>query len=252
MSERSDANTTDMTRRTFLSAAAGGVAATALTPGGHMTSGQTAFGQANADQANAIQTTSARRLLAEPGPMIPPVPAILLTVNGAPGDPDEISVVWTFVIEGSPPHVGIAVADAHVAGKLIELHREFVLNVPVADMMRQFDTVDMNSSHIGDKFELSGLTRGTAVVVDAPTVDECPIQVECRVFDSMRVPPFRTLFVAEVVATTATPEAVDADGRLAVPDVPFFGMTAGSGEFYTMGRLVGHIGQTVGRTDIKY
>lgn len=242
MSETPDANTTGMTRRTFLSAAAGGVAITALTP-----NGQTASGQANPGQ-----TTSARRLLAEPGPMIPPVPAILLTVNGAPGDPDEISVVWTFVIEGSPPHVGIAVADAHVASKLIDTHGEFVLNVPVADMMRQFDTVDMNSSHIGDKFELSGLTRGTAVVVDAPTVEECPIQVECRVFDSMRVPPFRTLFVAEVVATTATPEAVDADGRLVVQDVSFFGMTAGSGEFYTMGSLVGHIGQTVGRTDIKY
>lgn len=242
MSETPDANTTGMTRRTFLSAAAGGVAITALTPNGPAPPIQTASGQ----------TTSDRRLLAEPGPMIPPVPAILLTVNGAPGDPDEISVVWTFVIEGSPPHVGIAVADAHVAGKLIDTHGEFVLNVPVADMMRQFDTVDMNSSRIGDKFELSGLTRGTAVVVDAPTVEECPIQVECRVFDSMRVPPFRTLFVAEVVATTATPEAVDADGRLVVQDVSFFGMTAGSGEFYTMGSLVGHIGQTVGRTDIKY
>jgi hypothetical protein len=29
-------------------------------------------------------------------------------------------------------------------------------------------------------------------------------------------------------------------------------MTAGSGEFYTMGRKVGHIGQTVGRSDIRY
>jgi hypothetical protein len=42
------------------------------------------------------------------------------------------------------------------------------------------------------------------------------------------------------------------DGRLIVSNVPFFGMTAGSGEFYTMGKLVGHIGKTVGRTDIKY
>lgn len=184
--------------------------------------------------------------------MIPPVPAILLTVNGAPGDPDEISVVWTFVLEGTPPHVGISVADAHVAGGLIERHGEFVLNVPVADIMEEFDTVDMNSSRVGDKFELAGLTRGAAVSVDAPTVEQCPIHVECRVFDKLRVPPARTLYVAEVVATTATSEAVDEDGRLVVASVPFFGMTAGSGEFYTMGNLVGHIGQTVGRNDIKY
>ena len=33
-----------------------------------------------------------RRTLVEPGPMVPPSAAILLTINGAEGDPDEISV----------------------------------------------------------------------------------------------------------------------------------------------------------------
>jgi len=248
MTDQPDATASDMNRRVFLAAAAGGMATSALTPTGVLA----AVDGIGRDADRGFQTKPERRRLAEPGPMIPPVPAILLTVNGAPSDPDEISVVWTFVIEGQPPHVGIAVGDHHVAGKLIELHREFVLNVPVSDIVQQFDTVDMSSSKVGDKFELSGLTRSAAVAVNAPTVEECPIQVECRVFDSLRVPPARTVFVAEVVATTATTDAVDGNGRLVVPAVPFFGMTAGSGEFYTMGQLVGHIGQTVGRTDIKY
>ena len=54
--------------------------------------------------------------LSENGPMIPPVPAIFLTVNGKSGDPKEISVVWTFVLEGKPPQIGISVADYHIAG----------------------------------------------------------------------------------------------------------------------------------------
>ncbi len=54
------------------------------------------------------------------------------------------------------------------------------------------------------------------------------------------------------MATTARQGAVDETGRLVVPDVPFFGMTAGSGEHYTMGDRIGNIGMTVGRTDIKY
>ena len=190
--------------------------------------------------------------LREPGPMLPPVPAVLLTVNGEPGDPDHISVVWTFIVEGDPPHVGVSVGDQHVAGRLIERHGEFVLNVPVADIVTPFDRVDMSSSTVGDKFELSGLTRGTAVEVDAPTVEECPIQVECRVFDSLRVPPARTIFLSEVVATTVLEGTLDENERLRVDEVPFFGMTAGSGEFYTMGRAVGHIGKTVGRSDIRY
>lgn len=193
-----------------------------------------------------------RKALLEPGPMVPPVPAVLLTVNGMPGDPDEITVLWTFIVNGDPPQIGVAAAHEHIAGKLITEHGEFVLNVPVADMVVPFDRVDMNSSRVADKFELSGLTRGRATVVDAPTVEECPIQVECRVFNTIDVPPMRTIFLANVVATTVLDGVVDENERLAVPDVPFFGMTAGSGEFYTMGDPVGHIGHTVGRDDIRY
>jgi flavin reductase (DIM6/NTAB) family NADH-FMN oxidoreductase RutF len=195
---------------------------------------------------------STRSALSVPGPMLPPVPSVLLTVSGAPGDPDEISVVWSFVLNGEPAHIGISVGDEHVAGGLIERAGEFVLNVPVASMIDGFDRVDMNSSRIDDKFALSGFTRGAATIVDAPVVEESPLHLECRVIESIPLPPARTVFFAEVVATTVLEGVVDADERLIVDNVPFFGMTAGSGEFYTMGEPIGHIGQSVGRTDIRY
>ena len=190
--------------------------------------------------------------LRQPGPMLPPVPAILLTVNGKPGDPDEISVLWTFVVSGNPPQVGVSAGDEHVAAGLIKLHGEFVLNVPTASLIHAFDRVDLSSGKVGDKFALSGLTRGRATRVKAPTVEEAPIQLECRVSHTVRVPPERTLYIADVVVTSVHEGICDADGRLIVPAAAFFGMTAGSGEFYTLGQRVGHIGQTVGRKDIKY
>ena len=211
------------------------------------------FGGANIPNLVSKHSKDDKRIrLTENGPMIPPVPAILLTVNGKPSDPKEISVVWTFVLEGKPPQIGISVADYHIAGDLIKMHEEFVLNVPTADMVTAFDTVDMNSSKVGDKYALSKLTEGKAVEVDAPTISEAPIQVECRIFNTIAVPPQRTVFFADVVATTVLEGVCDKNGRLIVPNVSFFGMTAGSGEFYTMGKPVGHIGKTVGRNDIKY
>ena len=211
------------------------------------------FGGANIPNLVSKHSKDDKRLrLTENGPMIPPVPAILLTVNGKPSDPKEISVVWTFVLEGKPPQIGISVADYHIAGDLIKMHEEFVLNVPTADMVTAFDTVDMNPSKVGDKYALSKLTEGKAVEVDAPTISEAPIQVECRIFNTIAVPPQRTVFFADVVATTVLEGVCDKNGRLIVPNVSFFGMTAGSGEFYTMGKPVGHIGKTVGRNDIKY
>jgi len=200
----------------------------------------------------ADRSTRGRIALSRPGPMLPPVPAILLSVQGKPGEPDEISVLWTFVVNGDPPQVGVSAGDEHRAGPLIALHREFVLNVPVASLVHPFDRVDMNSGRVADKFALSGLTRGAATMVKAPTVEEAPIQLECRLSHTLRVPPERTVYLADVVATTVHEGVCDADGRLIVSSAAFFGMTAGSGEFYTLERNVGHIGQTVGRSDIRY
>lgn len=230
-----------ISRRVFLAGSASGVVLANL---GVTTSAVGVLG--------STSRTKGRTKLPEPGPMLPPVPAILLTVKGSAGRPDEISVVWTFVVNGDPPQVGVSVDRKHAAQRYISEHSEFVLNVPVAEIVEPFDRIDMNTDKVADKFKLSGLTRGRAAVVDAPTVEECPIHVECRVFDAVDVPPTRKLFLAKVVATTVLDGVCDEAGRLIVPKVPFFGMTTGSGEFYTMGKRVGHIGQTVGRRDIKY
>jgi len=245
-------------RRRFLerSSAAGTIAAVwGCSPGREGEPGANASvrdsGQDAAPGSEAA-SDAGRVVLSEPGPMVPPVPAVFLTINGRPGDPDEVSVLWTFVVNGDPPQVGVSAGAEHVARELLEIHDEFVLNVPTAGMVHAFDTVDMNSSRVADKFALAGLTRGEASVVDAPTIDEVPIQCECRTISSLEVPPVRKLFVAEVVATTVREGVVDSDGRLVVPNVDFFGMTAGSGEHYTMGDRVGNIGMTVGRADIKY
>jgi flavin reductase (DIM6/NTAB) family NADH-FMN oxidoreductase RutF len=203
--------------------------------------------------ARAGRGVSLERLeLEEPGPMIPPVPAILLTVQGKSGDPDEISVVWTFVVNGEPPQVGISVHEEHRARDLVAEHGEFVLNLPTVDLVKGFDVVDMNSRRVADKFALSGFTRTRAARVKAPAIEESPIHVECRTLQVIDLPPVRTIFLAEVIATRVHKGVCDDKGRLIVSNVPFFGMTAGSGEFYTMGQLVGHIGQSVGRSDIKY
>ena len=193
-----------------------------------------------------------RRKLDKASPMIPPVPAILLTVNGLDEGPDEISVAWTFVINSNPPQIGISVHRDHVSRTLIQKHKQFVLNVPTAGMAESFDIVDMNSKKIADKFALTNLNRGKAVKINAPTIEESPIQVECQVFKEVKVEPVRTLFLAKVVATTIHDHVCDKNGRLKVSEVPFFGMTVGSGEFYTMGKMVGHIGQSVDRDDIEY
>lgn len=204
-------------------------------------------------------TATERFELPEPGPMLPPVPAIVLGVKGDAETEDDLTIVWTFVLNGKPPQVGVSVADdsaisghAQVALKLIETHGEFTLNVPDATWVEAFDIIDMCASERDDKFARSGLTRLPSKMIGAPGIAEAPIVLECRVTDSHRLPPARTVFFAEVLRTTVLPGVTDEDGRLNPDSREFFGMVAGCGEFWTLGRKVGRIGQTKGRDDIRY
>ncbi len=197
--------------------------------------------------------------LPQPGPMLPPVPAIVLGVEGDAGVRDDLTVVWTFVLNGKPPQIGISVGDdsaitghQHAAIGLIKKHREFTLNVPDAGWIEQFDAIDMTASKRADKFAATGLTRLPSELIGAPGIAEAAIVLECRVLQEHRLLPSRTVFFAEVLRVTVHPDVTDDDGRLDSMARTFFGMTAGNGEFWSFGQKVGRIGMTVGRDDIRY
>ena len=197
--------------------------------------------------------------LPEAGPMVLPVPAIVLGVKGDERVRDDLTICWTFVVNGDPAQIGVSVADdsaitkkTHVALDLIKRHGEFTLNIPDTTWIKAFDEIDMTASYRRDKFDHSGLTRLPSKKIDAPGIAEAAIVLECRVLQSHRLPPKRTVFFAEVVRATVHPGVTDSTGRLDSTSRGFFGMTSGNGEFWTFGKKVGRIGMTVGRDDIRY
>ena len=169
--------------------------------------------------------------LAEPGPMLPPVPAIILGVKGDEKTKDDLTCVWTFVLEGTPPQIGISVGKKsaisghyQVALDLINKHGEFTLNVPDASWVEAFDIIDMCASERDDKFAKAGLTRVQSKMIDAPGIAEAPIILECRVISSHDLLPKRTVFFAEVLRTIVHPGVTDNKGRLIPESKPFFGI----------------------------
>jgi len=72
---------------------------------------------------------------------------------------DDLTIVWSFVLEGNPPLVGISVpTNSAIPGKqyvsleLLKKHGEFTLNVPDESWIIEFDNIDMTASTAGDKF----------------------------------------------------------------------------------------------------
>ena len=208
---------------------------------------------------SATRTLPGRFELPKPGAMIFPAPAVVLGVSGDETVRDDLTVVWSFILDGIPPQVGISVGlksalnkELQVSLELLLKHREFTLNVPDTSWIESFDMIDMCASVKDDKFNRVGLSRLPSKLISAPGIAEAAVVLECRIISVHDLPPNRTVFFADVIRTSVQSDVADELGRLIPSSRDFFGMAAGCGEFWTLGSCVGHVGQTKGIDSIRY
>ena len=70
--------------------------------------------------------------------------------------------------------------------KLIEESREFVINIPTADIVEQSFFCGTRSGRKLDKFKETKLTPVPAKYVKAPLIEECVINIECKVVEAIK------------------------------------------------------------------
>ena len=92
---------------------------------------------------------------------------------------------------GNPIFI-IAVAPRRYSWRFLEEVPEFVIAVPDDGLRSAVDLCGTKSGRVLDKFEAAGLTRVPSVHVQPPSILECPINLECRVYTSV-APPHQLL-----------------------------------------------------------
>ena len=146
-----------------------------------------------------------RRL--QPGPASV---VVMATCVGNEGKPNIITLGMYMAISLRPPMVCIGVAPQRYSHGLIEETGEFVVNVPSIDLEEEMHYCGMKSGRDVDKFAETGLTPIPAKKVKPPLIKECFSHLECRVVQS-HVCGDHTLFVGEVVATSADEDVMKGD-----------------------------------------
>jgi flavin reductase (DIM6/NTAB) family NADH-FMN oxidoreductase RutF len=82
---------------------------------------------------------------------------------------------------------------------LISKSKQFVLNVVDEKTRRAVKICGENSGRDVDKFQVSGLTPAKATSVEAPLIEESPVNLECRVVKEVEISG-HVWFISEVVA----------------------------------------------------
>lgn len=144
----------------------------------------------------ALPLSEVYRLL-EPGPVV-------LVSTSDRGRANVMPMSWHTMMEFEPPLVGCVLSGRNHTFGILESTRECVLNVPTVELAKQVVACGNCTGERVDKFEKFGLTPVPASAVEAPLIDECYANLECRVADTRWVDDYN-FFVLEVVKAWISP-----------------------------------------------
>ena len=179
----------------------------------------------------------------KPGNMLAPVPTVLVSCGAAEGSkPNLITIAWAGNVCSDPPMLSISVRPERYSYDIIKTTKEFVVNVPSLRQARAVDWCGVVSGRNEDKFAAAGLTPSPALKVGCPIVAECPLNIECRVRQSLSLGS-HTLFVAEVVDGQVSSALIDAGGRLRLEKGGLLAFA--HGQYFALGRCIGRFGFSV-------
>ncbi len=111
------------------------------------------------------------------GAMLAPVPPVLVSC-GNETEKNIFTVAWTGTMCTSPPVTYIAVRPSRHSYRMIRETGEFVINLVPESLTAVCDTCGVKSGRDIDKFNAFGLHPAKGQSVQAPLIEECPVNIE--------------------------------------------------------------------------
>jgi flavin reductase (DIM6/NTAB) family NADH-FMN oxidoreductase RutF len=177
----------------------------------------------------------------KPSNALYPTPVVLVTSVDENGKPNIITLAWAANICSVPPQVGISIGPQRYSNSLIRKIREFAVNIPTSDILRETDYCGVVSGKKADKFKDTGLTPIKAAKVKPPIIKQCPVSIECNVKNIINIGS-HDLFIGEVVAIEVDEGVLDQRKNIDFRKLKSITWSPLSGDYYSVGEKLGSIG----------
>ena len=145
--------------------------------------------------------------------MLLPLPAVMVSCAAEGFKPNVITISWIGIVNSEPPMLSISVTPKRHSHQIIKKAGDFVVNLTSERNLKETDFCGNRSGRDYDKFKEMNLTPLPGKVVGSPMIKECPVNLECRVRQSM-VLGSHEMFIAEIVAVHIDAELMNDKGRL--------------------------------------
>ena len=180
----------------------------------------------------------------QPGNMLYPIPAVMVSCQREGEKPNIITVAWAGNVCSSPAMLSISVRKERYSYDIIKETGEFVVNLTSRKLVRATDWCGVRSGRDYDKFKEMGLTPQKSTYVSAPGIAESPVNIECKVKSVVELGT-HDLFIAEVMGVSVDDRYMDENKRF---DLKKADLVAYShGEYFSLGEKLGKFGYSVAK-----
>ena len=175
------------------------------------------------------------------GTLLAPVPPVMVSC----GDMDNsniITIAWTGILNSNPPKTYISVRPQRHSFEMIKSTKEFVINLTPSSFVKEADYCGIYTGAKVDKFEKCKLTKAKAETVECPLIEECPMNLECKVTDIVELGSHH-MFIADITAINVDESLLGEDGKLHLEKAKLCAFA--HGEYFELGKKIGNFGFSV-------
>ena len=185
---------------------------------------------------------SQKKISWNPGNMVYPVPAVMVTAADKEGNSNIITVAWTGTVCTNPPMAYISVRPERHSYSMLKETGEFVINLTTEELAYATDYCGVRSGRDVDKWKETGLTPQAASKVSVPLIAESPVSIECRVTEVKELGSHH-MFLADVVAVDVDEQWMNESGKLELSRAN--PIVYSHGEYYGLSKLLGTFGYSI-------
>ena len=175
------------------------------------------------------------------GTLLSPVPPVMVSC----GDMDNsniITIAWTGIINSNPPKTYVSIRPSRHSFEIIKNTREFVINLTPSSLVKEADYCGIYTGKKVDKFEKCKFTKLKASTVGCPLIEECPMNLECKVTDIVELGS-HFMFIADITAINVDESLLGEDGKLHLERAKLSAFA--HGEYFELGKKLGSFGYSV-------
>lgn len=178
-----------------------------------------------------------------------PAPDLIVATYDLEGKPNAMAAAWGGVCASTPPSIAVSVRRERHTFSAIEERKAFTVNIPSERFVAEADLFGMVSGSEFDKFAMTGLTATKGTCVNAPTIEEFPISIECKLVQTVEIGS-HVQFIGEVLACFVDESCLDQQNRPDPKRVKPIIFMPGFGRYYGLGEEIARA-YSIGKTLIK-